>query len=645
MKKILLYLIVICNMFVACKRENVIVSFDPMVNFPNKDIVELDFDMTNAVFEGLVLPHNDSMFHFSFTIKNNDEKKYYYKIYYQNTSYAFDDKDSLSYENFYGSWENTDIEFKPIASNTIIDSFQIVGNPRSEQKYFGKKFPRQYKDEDIEEGLLLMQNDSQWYESVKQKAKQNNVDLKEQMYKDLLWNMESNRNSEGDINRRERRNPRVGNYEFMLVIVDEQALKQIPDYIKDISKTNNEQFVNPFDYFKNKGGKKMNGVYYVISPKKLKAVAKYKVENGVYINRATYPSSSYRVYPNNHKVGDWDSLYRFAHFEEFYHNINTERNILQVQKIADIQSNSYTLKDYINDAKNTNLTKKKIHPNITEICGKNIRCVNNTIELINPASKNLQNAKKENVGIKGRVPMTYGKYIYKIKFPNLLNKSGLWNGLTNAAWLIYYNESSWNNRRQSKNGYVIENYNENEQRRINNTHYSEIDIEMIKTSEYWPAQKNKQNNINDIRNNGKFVLATTNWDLADGDNTFIKKHTLFDKKYKGKTFTYNRWSENSRNLTSRIEVPNEIFNAPYYYYVIEWKPKEIIWYIGKDLNNLQVVGYMSDKFTSIPNNQMLPVITQEYHYSEYWPPVIYEQGLLPYSVTDTKGILYELIIE
>ena len=48
---------------------------------------------------------------------------------------------------------------------------------------------------------------------------------------------------------------------------------------------------------------------------------------------------------------------------------------------------------------------------------------------------------------------------------------------------------------------------------------------------------------------------------------------------------------------------------------------------------------------SFPNNQMLPVITQEYHYSEYWPPVIYEQGLLPYSATDTKGILYELIIE
>ena len=42
---------------------------------------------------------------------------------------------------------------------------------------------------------------------------------------------------------------------------------------------------------------------------------------------------------------------------------------------------------------------------------------------------------------------------------------------------------------------------------------------------------------------------------------------------------------------------------------------------------------------------MVPVITQEYHYSEYWPPIIFEQGLLPYSSKDTKGVLYELIVE
>ena len=60
---------------------------------------------------------------------------------------------------------------------------------------------------------------------------------------------------------------------------------------------------------------------------------------------------------------------------------------------------------------------------------------------------------------------------------------------------------------------------------------------------------------------------------------------------------------------------------------------------------MYVVGYMSDKFTVIPNNQMLTVITQEYHYSEFWPPIVYDQNFLPFPMNDIEGRVYEVVVE
>ncbi|HXK73328.1 MAG TPA: hypothetical protein PLL08_00245 [Bacteroidales bacterium] len=42
---------------------------------------------------------------------------------------------------------------------------------------------------------------------------------------------------------------------------------------------------------------------------------------------------------------------------------------------------------------------------------------------------------------------------------------------------------------------------------------------------------------------------------------------------------------------------------------------------------------------------MLCIITQEYHYSEWWPPIVFEQGLIPYNQNDIKGRVYEIVIE
>ena len=83
----------------------------------------------------------------------------------------------------------------------------------------------------------------------------------------------------------------------------------------------------------------------------------------------------------------------------------------------------------------------------------------------------------------------------------------------------------------------------------------------------------------------------------------------------------------------------------YYYFQIEWRPNEIIWRVGPEKENLHVVGYMNDKVTTIPNNQMLAVITQEFHFSEWWPMSPYKQENIPFSKEDLNGMLYSLEIE
>lgn len=638
---------------ISCNKKNIIVSFDPMENFPEKKVVNLDFDMQQSVFEGLSLPNKDSMFRFSFTISPKKDKQYYYKIFYQNISYAFADDDTLNKENFYGSWKETSVGFKPVKNKTVVDSFAIVGNPRNELIYFGDSVENYAHQEDIEQIKRDILKDSNWYNQIKQKAEQQNEDLQDMIYKDAIWVLRNNHVKKNNVNLRQRRNPRVGEYEFMIVVVEKDALQKIPDYIKDISKQNNGEFVNPFAYFRLGKGAKTKGVYSLVSERKLKARVKYNLSNGVYLNRLDYQNKDFKVKENNPKVSDDDSLFKYANFEQYFHNINIYDTLNQAQILKDVTSKDFTVNSYDSIAKSTLVKRMATHPYITSIAGSTIKCVNNSIQIINPANKDLSSAKKENVGIRARIGLTYGTYIFKMKFPPILNANGVPNGLTNAAWLIYQSESSWNNRRPSKTGYVKNNYNNNETERIPTTYYSEIDIEMTKTSAYWPCQKNNIPKTYDAKTNNKIVFAATNWDLANNDNSFIfskklgreKNNLFFTKQYKGREYYFHRWNTNYRALTSKVEISNDIFLKPYYYYVIKWTPKEIIWYCGEDLNHLQVMSYMNDTYTSIPNNQMVPIITQEYHYTRYWPPVIYAQENIPYSSKDFVGTLYELIVE
>jgi hypothetical protein len=60
---------------------------------------------------------------------------------------------------------------------------------------------------------------------------------------------------------------------------------------------------------------------------------------------------------------------------------------------------------------------------------------------------------------------------------------------------------------------------------------------------------------------------------------------------------------------------------------------------------MRVIGYMNNSVTTIPNNQMLMLVTQEFHDSKWWPVNPYEQNYIPFPKSDLVGKIYEIEIE
>jgi hypothetical protein len=143
----------------------------------------------------------------------------------------------------------------------------------------------------------------------------------------------------------------------------------------------------------------------------------------------------------------------------------------------------------------------------------------------------------------------------------------------------------------------------------------------------------------------KLSVSCTNWDMAcwEPKNFVVGCNPV---AYEDKIFETHRWDHWYRALSSRVpEKDDTLFGSPFYYFEIEWRPTEIIWRIGPTPDLMRVVGYMNDSVTSIPNNQMLLIITQEWHNTNWWPGSPYLQHFVPFPKNDILGEIFEVVIE
>lgn len=670
------YFIIIPIIFLfSCKNQGLNVeNFDPFYNLKgngNDSLYHLDIDLSDAVLNGIEIPTkkqtNNGYFTFQFKVENTSSeiKKYYYKIFYENQDYKFNDTINFSEENFYGSWTEGLYTFKPTRflfpgeEITITDSFKIVGNPRNEKKYFGAS-PDKYLnlDEAIKNKINYIKTVPEWLAKIEEKAKKEECTVEEQIYLNAIWAINYEKNNDKTVNNRWKRNPRMGNYEFMLVVTSPEDIGKIPMEIRDLQLTDNKgKYANPFGYFLLKDGKNLKSTTVLVSEKKLNVSTKMDLSAGIYIDKLSINKSNFTTDSFVNNCNSSKELYSKANFQQYFHNIDKDYTVYNVPEIRDVVGENFTKAEY--EALKTKYEKTdnrvKMYVNTTDCPCKTVSSnpTKNSIKLINPASQ-AGNYKKEQVGVASRIGFTYGKFTAKMKFPKMLSKDNVWNGITNAFWLLFQSENDWNKRRDcnAEIAYIPKsepNTSDALKHSVKSTHYSEIDFEIIKESQYWPKTSYKNSNTtyktDDAANSDDIMVTCTNWDMACHEP---KKFGIGANEYTfdNKNYLLHRWDHAYKALSTKVpENHAAIFNAPYYYFEIEWLPEKIIWKIGPEKDKLKTICVMDKDITSIPNNQMIILFTQEWHNEEWWPTAPYKQNFIPFPKKDIVGEILEITIE
>lgn len=602
-------------------------EFDPLTNWEGEDgssdtLRKIYLDYTRAMTEGFMIPTvrqvKEGYFVFQFSIRQKTADGLVYKIYYENESYAMPLTDGTSgrqgqeaSSNFYGSWEETATGFKEIKSGgqaaqiQVIDSFRIVGNPRNEKKCY----------------------------------------------------------KEGK-NERWKRNPRVGNYRFMLVVTSASALQSFPEGVKDISKQNDGTFTDPFYYFLHGAGSRNSEVAVIASAERLKVIARPDLGKGIFYNESVFTEDA--GFMGDRQCGNDSSLYHNAPFEQFIHYIDASTNMENIPVIADVLGGNYSRRDY--NWNRSFIRREELISTTPKTAAVPCQTVysdpeKKQIVIHNPKST-FGKWRKENVGIISRHGLCYGKYRVKAKLTEELNRNNMWNGITNAIWLINQSAEEWNLRRPcNKEGYMETYWGGPKDNRVPRVGYSEIDFEILKTPSYCPDQlfppvyRNPSPDARNVKGwdvpwpeeivsqDGMLSVACTNWDMAcwEPENFGVGCQPI---TYQGQQFESHRWDHWYRAITQKTPTSDdEMFAGPYYYFEIDWRPEEIIWRIGPEPDKMRVVGYMNKTMTSVPDNQMLLIVTQEFHNTQWWPGSPYQQSNIPFPKSDIFGYIYEVTVE
>jgi hypothetical protein len=443
----------------------------------------------------------------------------------------------------------------------------------------------------------------------------------------------------------------------MLVVLSRSDLKKLPSH--QIMLSNRDDFgsyVNPFAYFEIEHGTCSPTIQRIISGRRLKVFANYQPGNGIYIPEPNDSLPNRNFYSQN--CGDSEYLYRNAPFQQFFSDVDKENSLRNTPVIMDVLSPSFTF-DYYNKLKRqySDSPNAKLGPIKNSDCAcKNVRSKlkGNNIELVNVGNEGSSSPRKENIGVQGRIGMTYGKWVAKVKFPNVANTNQVWTGITNVFRLISQSPNSgWNQRRLCDHPLAYIPYNANEVEgsslfRNGTIGYSRIDLEIVCASKRWPVETSSVSNTNENQDkNGDvgIMAVCSNWDLAchEPSDFFTGiKTSLID----GLAFEHFRANDWQKQLVSKVPVEfSEFSSYDFYYFEIEWLPSKIIWRIGRKRDHMKVICIMDDSMTSIPNNQMVPVIAQEWQRTAAWNLSLFPQEFIPFPKEDFTGEVMELWVE
>ncbi|MBI3511178.1 MAG: hypothetical protein HY064_10980 [Bacteroidetes bacterium] len=650
------------------------------LNDKNKSIT---VDLTDAVHDGIVLPSVKQLpggkFSFSFKLKNKNflSTKYYYKIYYQDESYKlceYEVKNGFKYENnlatrnFYGSWGETDPGFKETSAlgfqqeATITDSFSIVGNPRNEEIYFGEDDHSGLSSVKIANMVNYIRSQPGWMKGMDRKSKENGCSVEQQVFRDAVWQIQNARKFQ-KINQRWKRNPRMGNYKFMLVVTTESGLKEIPVSVKNITQREADgRFINPFYYFLYGEGGIDKALSVSVAKEELNVKAKLQPGRGVYVSPFEFSQSGIDTISYCPTCGMDSLLFRDAQFSQYFYNEDRSHIMPTIPLAYDVVKDNYTREMYdVNKGKysgdpvyfhygdhSKELLQDFIHGSRRPCETVQADPQHDFISLMNPGNTEMP-YRKENVGVRSRIGFTYGKVDVCVKFPELLSADHVWDGLTNAVWMLNQEEAEWNNRGGCDGGYIPRNDMRKEKaERKDLQSYSEIDFEMVKSSKNWPATsygQNAQPEDDYIGVTDNIAVACTNWDLACRQpKKFVTGVMPFT--WNDMNFDLHRWDSWYQALTIKdAENDNELFQRPFYWYEFEWTPDHIIWKIGPDKEHLRPIAYMDNTVTVVPDNQMVVVVSQEFHDSEWWVPAPYDQRYIPYPKDPLVGKIIAVEVE
>jgi hypothetical protein len=439
------------------------------------------------------------------------------------------------------------------------------------------------------------------------------------------------------------RDPRTGSYALLAVAVPGDAFAEgnVPEAISDLRIRRHGTFADPFHYWLHGDGARLPGVRV------------QRVDDAIRLHARPDPAR-----------GVLNCGTAMADLQAFIHHIDPASRFDNIPVIADVAGNGFTPRQH--DSAWCFTPRDAWVPTLPSVSADPCSTVRydtaaHALELRNPAAS-AGRMIKQNTGAGTVRPFTYGRFVVHARLPALLNDSDLWNGLTNAVWLIG-SDSLTGQRRACTGGYRVYSMGSTDGQRRERTAYSEIDFEIMKGMPLCPERSfppiypqpvadpsdptrwRRSLPAEVLAQRGRVAVACTNWDLAcpDPPDFAIGCH---DVAYEGRQFPAHRWDRDYRALTQKsMEPDSSLFGPQGCWFVIDWRPTEIIWRIGPDLEHLRVVGYMNDRVTAVPNAPMSLVVTQEFHNTAWWPGSPYEQGGIPFPAKDLVGRVFSLRVE